>query len=1845
MERKKGFISVIRKSILAKSLAVYMAFSLLFEICYPTCAYALTGGPSQPEVSGFQAIDTSDMVDLFSGDFNYNIPLMDMDGYPLNLAYSAGVSMDEEASWVGLGWSLNPGVINRSMRGLPDDFRGEPVTKTFNLKPIKNFGINAGVVGELFAFDLLNLSLSYDIGINYSTYEGFGIEQTIGATISGGKGPLTASLGINSSSENGLTIAPNIELSLGSSELGDKKSTTQLNIGVGSSYNTRAGVKELSIESSFAHTYKKQKNNNTEYKTLGLGVSGKFNLGMTTYTPTVSMPMHNLSIRGRFQMGASIFGTHPSGYVGGSYSGQKLRSTVKSNNAYGYMHLEAGQTNPNALLDFNRENDGEFTTATPTLPLANLTYDLYSVSGQGIGGSYRPFRSEIGYVYDPYTNSTSEGYDIGAELGAGNLVHVGGSFSMNQTTSSSSAWTQDNIPAQRLRYGKRSSNVDHENWYFKEANEKSIDSDPSYYQKFGGDLAARFTLDKSTRFKVSLRDQMLLENQQSIPVPQANYRQRREKRNQVIYPITRQELNDGMGLNAAHPNSYNAPNHHIAEVTSYGTDGMRYVYGIAAYNTYQKEVSFAVGNDVYGQNGLTGNCATGLVTYLPGQSNSTSNPHGQDNYYSATETPGYAHSYLLTAVLSPDYVDSDEIKGPSAGDIGHYTKFSYTRKHGSYGWRTPVGQNTANYDEGLKTEDTDDRASYIYGTKEIWYVETIESKNYIAVFHLDPRKDAFGVLGENGGIDVSKPAMLLRKISFYTLKDYRNDPLTAVPIKEAHFEYDYSLCPNVPNNSGLAEMVNGNDINQNKGKLTLRKVYFTYQNSHKARLSPYEFTYSTQNPAYDPKGYDRWGNYKPNTNGCGISDALNNAEYPYVIQDKAQAEQYAQSWLLTGVYLPSGGKIDVEYESDDYAYVQHKRAMQMFRIVGFDNTIYSNGTPVNVADGTKRLLFELPNGSDYSIQEYISGVKNVYFRALMRTTPDSYDYTFGYAEIHGSNYGITNIGGTDYGYIILKPVNFNDAESGANRNPIVKAAIQFGRLHLQSAIYQYSSVTASNLGQQIILQLLSSNILADLVANTTEFVKGPNKFLFENKGVGDRMIMGKSWIRLNNPNKAKLGGGARVRKLTVRDNWSQMTSSGSNATYGQEYYYQLKDGTSSGVASYEPQIGGEENPWKQPISFSIDNLLAPDDKMYQEEPLGESFFPSASVGYSRVLVRNLTRTGVTRTATGHIVHEFYTAKDFPTIVSRTDRDMERHKNNPFSISSIFNINSRDYLTVTQGFAIETNDMHGKPKRQEIYAEGALSPMSSVEYKYKKKAYGSNSFRLVNTVDVLNPEGNVSQAQVGVFFDMVADMRHAETESKTNEIQGNLETFLVIIPIGPLPIFLPATVRDETQFRSASFTKVTQRFGILEEVIATDLNSVVSTRDLAYDSETGEVLLTETATNFEDPIYTLNYPAHWYYDGMGQAYKNLGISVGTLNFSGGVASHSPAAAVFVPGDELKLGSSLRGWVTEVAPGKITVLDKYGMPVNGSYAVKILRSGRRNMPSTSIASITTLSNPLAHFKGNLFNNVLQASAIEFGDRWRSFCDCFEPGEGAPLVTTNPYVLGIKGNWRPEKSFVHLSGRTQSHYNNNTNLRRDGVFTSYTPYYRLNGKKWEVHDKNWTYTAEITEVSNYGPELENRDALGRYSAATFGYRQSLPTSVAANSRYRDIGFDGFEDYDFSPCADNHFKFDGAGPLLSTAEAHTGRTSIKVSSGHDVTMDKPLDYCEKAGCNLTLSERNPFVIMGGTAPYQINYTIFYGDPTVSLNNNQVYFTSVYGGFAVEVTITDAQGCRVSQIIVSQEN
>ncbi|TNE54015.1 MAG: hypothetical protein EP338_08985 [Bacteroidetes bacterium] len=1800
----------------------------------------MPNGPDQPEVQSFTPIEASDMVDPFTGDFSYNIPLLDVDGYPINLSYKAGVSSDQEASWVGLGWNLNPGVVNRAMRGIPDEFNGKDiVTKKFNLKDNWTVGGTFGYSSEdteIFGFEIPNndneaFTWQGKLGVKYNNYTGFGADVSIVPSFKTGDGVKTKTfaLGISGSSSDGATLSPSFSYANENSKP-DGPSSIQ----IGSALNSRHGVREVNFQRTKTTKFVRKGTEGKKDRTtsVGMDAGSRFNLGMSTYTPSISMPMNTFGLTFSFKTGIDLFGVDPALSISGYYSKQSLREKVKELPAYGYQYLELGQDEKEVMLDFNRENDGVFTKKTPALPIPSLTYDLFNISGQGVSGSYRMQRKDIGYVFDAKEKTNSVNGSAGFELGSGGTAKAGADISVTYSQANSGAWRTLNQAAKNL--GFQSNQI-----YFREANEMALAPDIEHLNRLGGTKAVRF----NNNTMLSLQNVLEYNDNTELPTIKDYKREQVEKQNQVVYALTRDEVDRGLGLedytNLYAPPSGNDIGHHIAQITTLDTEGKRYVYGIAAYNVMQRQVSFAVNN-------VPAN-ADNLVSYTT-KENSENNESGRDGYFNSVTTGAYPHSHLLTAVLGPDYIDSDEEKGPSIGDKGYYVKFSYLKVANSYGWRNPIEEGKAFFEEGLNRDSEDNKGNYTYGEKELWYLNQIETKNYVAVFLATGRNDSESLM-EDGAPDPSNSGMVrLNRIVLYARKDFEDLNFLAEPIKTVHFEYYDSgdigeLCKAFP--------LGGNG----SGKLTLKRVYFTYKNSRKGEHTPYEFEYYTQDinsgaeAVYSTVNTDRWGSY---TSGTGYPN-LKVSDFPYCGMDEQRRNNDAAVWNLKQITLPSKGKIKIYYEADDYGYVQHKPAQNMFRILGVDGisgTQTSGDALISDVDlglANPAIYCELhPDVQDPAeAHKYYQGLDKVYFRVKMKFG-SGYDYVPGYAEIDFSSApSIVNVGTQKMLKLQLKGVRLND-NFGTDVNPLAQASIQFSRLYLSQFI---PPMDTEELDEGATMADLGRSLLAAFTS-MGELVTGPNVAIYKDPGKFARELrLGESFVRLVNPAKKKIGGGHRVSRIEVLDAWNELTGN-DQATYGQTYEYTLEDGSSSGVASYEPQLGGDENAWKTPVDNIQKNFLAPDIRNYQEEPFGESYFPSPSVGYSKVTVRDILPTNVTRHGTGKVVHEFYTAKDFPTIVSRTDPQIRRVK---LPVFAYFFSLSIDEMSASQGFSIENNDMHGKPRAQLVYQQDLEEPISKVEYFYQSKAIvldGIPANQLVNDVTVIEPNGKKKQGTIGINYDAVADFRKFANNTLSGTISGNLN---FTAPVIVVPSILGSGSYERTAFRSATFTKSIERFGIMSNTVATDLGSEVETNNLAYDSETGAVLLTQTTTNFNDKIYNFTYPAHWYYDGMGQAYKNVNKSFqdtytlgGNLNvinyeFTAGKTDQLTSNDGFVEGDEVRVISAKEGvldcWVLEATPNYIYLVSKLGQELIAKDVseIKIIRSGRRNLQSTPIGSVTLKSNPLNGISANVFANVLDASAVEFKDKWRADCDC--NGEDNSQETSNPYVLGTKGNWRPSTNYTHLTNRTQTFERGNSNIRVDGVYKSFNPFYRYYAGKWNIDKYNWTFVSSVVDFNQNGLPLETVDALNRYGATRYGYNNTLQTAVAVNTRYRELGFNSFEDDTYSDCKDE-FPIN-AGDKISTEDAHTGRSSMLLNAGESVEVIlEPVDVCDPPACAITLTQNATSGVVSvseAVEPYQFDYQIISGQPSLSLLNDGAELGISGSNYVIRVTVTDANQCK----------
>lgn len=1834
--------------------AAVLAMVMMGDVVVPTAVFALSSGPSQPEVQGFQPAGVNDMVDLFTGDFSYNIPLLDVEGYPVNLFYSAGIGMEQEASWVGLGWNLNPGVVERNLRGLPDDFRGDEIVRDMSVRPNRTFGLSFGVGLQLFGLN--SVGLNAGVSPSFNNYDGPQFETNFSLSMRstlGANSTMTAGLGLSSHSNSGLRVRPTIGFDRTMGKAG-KEMSPGLNFGL--ALDSRQGMTNMSVGATLNSSKSYERLTKSGRKKDKFKIGHTFDLGSPTYTPQVTLPMENLSVSFDFTGGLALLGGHPNMTLGAFFSRQQLLTKTIQAPAFGYLHLDAGQDNPKAMLDFNREKDGPYSPDKAGLGIAALTNDVFSVSGQGISGSYRAFRSEVGHVFDPATGCTGSGGSYGFEVGVPFIAHIGGNIMVNSSNTVSGPWTDGNQAGQRLRFRDLANRPDLEPVFFREANEPTVEQDASLWENMGKEQALMFTLPDVGVYANALGAQLTASGISPLEIPQVNHRQKREPRAQLFSYLDHRTA-DKFALQK--PGSQagiaiEAPGHHMSEVSITGKDGRRYVYGLPAYNNFQKDVEFNA--NVQTQD-------ASLITYIE-EDAGISNTNGKDHYYSCSKIPPYAYAFLLTAVLSSDYSDvdadldppsgppddEDPNRGPSDGDLGSYTRFTYRQKHSDFPWRTPATTvaDRARWSKGLLSTVRDDKASYTYGEKEVYHLRTIEGRNMIAVFELDTdlgapeRKDAGGVK-EDGTLDITYRSSYLKRISLYRrVPGYSVDQYsTEVPIKRVNFEYTNELCPGSPN------AVDG------AGKLTLKKVWFSYGGSQLGVTTPYEFTYHP-GPAYAMDAQDRWGNYKEQPLG------LNNDLFPYSEQgfvgddpeQPALADVYASAWNLATITTPSGGKIMVNYEADDYAWVQNKPAMRMLRLKAFHE---EGGGETDVLEQGRRLVFDLPAEvreaapglQAQMVDRMFEGIEDLYFRVMVELADDDdwptpfgrppFDLVSGYAKIDG--HGVDG----DEGWVQLQAVQLDEG-AGPEVNPIFRAGLEFARLHFPDRINPGApEYDGDNLGQAALNAFISS--VGSFVTGIGEFFVTPNAKL-RGKGWCPSADAERSWIRVNEPDRIKKGGGYRVRSLRIADQWNEMEAleNPKAFTYGQDYAYWGESG-SFGVAAYEPMSGADENPWRQPVYGTKPTPpLVPDERFYQETPFGESLFPGPVVGYSRVIVTDHFPSEEARSGqgTGRVVHEFHTAFDFPTITSRTHAQPAPQGNqqgvNPMAILGFKRV---DHMHMSQGYLVETNDMHGKPKRVAVFPEGSDEAITETIYDYVTSEDG----RLSNRATVIDPYGNISQAEIGRQYEFVADMRSFSTYSSSSGTEPNMEALLALFfPLPPIPIILPVFSSQSVRFRSGVLVKKVHRFGLLHSVTRIDNGSKVITENLAYDSETGNVLVTKVTNAFEDPIYTMNFPAYWHYPGMGPAYRNINAFATLSIANGGLANIANAEALFYPGDELALvedGTYKRGWVDHVEGGQIHVIDDLGADINvGVWQARVIRSGRRNMQDAHMMSLTLLSDPLQGLAGNVYEHIVQAQVQEFGGDWATECACLDP-----TGLNNPWISNQKGVWRSWRDRVWLTERTRSILNNNTDIRRDGVYSSFNPFYKVVNGQWQKDEAGWTKAREVTHYNARGQELENKDALGLFTSADFGFGGTLAKAVARNTRYSELFSENFEEPITEDCT-TRWKFEAPLGITGTL-AHTGRRSVRASKDDPAEVSADIMFCPPPGCDLGLIRHwgyltpyGPglfFTATSGTPPYSFTWEILSGNDDCyfeQVGETTVRLIGTLYPLIVNVTVVDGNGC-----------
>ncbi|WP_423737727.1 PA14 domain-containing protein [Chitinophaga caseinilytica] len=1794
------------------------------------------GGPTQPESQAFQSVNSANMVDLFTGDFSYNIPLIDVGGYPLGLGYSSGIGMDQEASWCGLGWNINPGSIIRNMRGIPDDFNGEEVIKkTLAMKENITYGGSIGAEMEIAGFplskvlegksatDSLSVNLGVSIGLFHNNYRGWGMEHNVTNSIAVGSqsfGQFTTALSLTNNSQEGFTQG----MSFGYRS----KEVTSMGIGtftgngsVSLAYNSRGGMQALQSSGGLNISRARGK--------IRPGASGSlYNSSIAfaspSFTPTITVPWTstNTSFRGKLGGLIKLWDTEIKA------SGYKSEQTIEPEDqtqrleAYGYLHFDRAKGNPRALLDFNREKDMPFRddSNVPNIAIPTYTYDIFTMSGEGTGGSFRAYRNDVGYVHDHYMETRNKSRSYNGDVALGDIVKVGVDVSLSRSRTEAAPWTEQNPLAQKAQFTK--SGKLYEATYFRNPGEKTI-INGSFHDAMGGDDVVYPTLfdpggnssNMSTTGQLSrFRGGRTLE---SFPLnlPDANTRPR-DKRSQVIsylnaeeasevgfpkfienygvnqyvesncndrFPVDTEQdggalkwdlfadihfnrvfwkgrdvsalnwgdkdafyrvqgwddvwengkevfnmemhgaqwtqrfygrvkapytgkykfkissrdahkliINDSTvsnrwswgtgpgqawdsdatfehhlnleagkvykfeaqqgnfdGFNTkfvveselSDPKNWYYPptvdtfvavpgklfkekrenefrrKNHISQVDVLNNDGRRYVYGLPVYNLFQKEVSFAVKKE-------NGSRTNGTVTYAA-EDTTVNNPNGQDNYYSAETIPAYAHSFLLTGILSSDYVDVTG-NGISDDDPGNAIKFNYTKTAGvrnPYKWRTPHGQ-VAGYDEGLRSNFSDDKGNYVYGEKELWYLHSIESKNMVATFTLEDREDMFSVL-ENGSIETgNNSAKRLKEINLYSKAELLKRGSNARPVKTVHFEYSYDLCKDATTYPG-----------RNTGKLTLKKVWFSYNGNKKGQKNAYVFNYGN-NPAYNSQSSDRWGNFKkPLDNPRSTAENLvTNAEFPYSLQDSLKAAQNAGAWALDSIQLPSGGRIKVSYESDDYAFVQNRRAGIMCNVAGFSKSVPQSFQDLESHLYAKQKLIRDEDFQFISInvpvpvhslkeleEQYLQGMRELYFRLCIRMPEDRWgngtEFVSGYADLQPGQYGYFNNGNTIW--LKVKSIN-KKGDWGGLYSPFAKSATDFVRLNLPTKAYPDSDMGAS------LDAMAAVKFVAGMAPALLNSFRSFDDLAHANQ-LGRTADLNRSYVRLLAPGYRKFGGGHRVKRVVVYDNWNAMTKQ-KESMYGTEYQYTTthrvggKDvQISSGVATYEPMLGGEENTYHSPAKYTDrSSWLAPTTLGFVDFPLGETLFPYPSVGYRKVTTKSI-KTEKIRSANGFEESCFYTAYEFPVFVENSLlNDDAKQVHHPL-LNKLLKIDVTHYVNVTQGFKVELNDMHGKPRSSSSWSVlDTAKLVSSTTYHYRVENPNAEHKKLRNDVLAMNAQGEINGTTIiGKDMELMLDLRQHRSTTHALDANANVNIFTAT-PIGVSGSGFVFPYKEAVMFRSAAATKVIYRHGLLDSITVTDKGSSVTTHNMLYDGETGDVILSSVQNEFDDLVYSFNYPAGWMYDGMAGAYKNIGATFTNVYFKDGkiVSGIDPLNLneYFSSGDEILVYS--RNAIPSSDPckpelatfpsmGKIWAVDANGgngetpeiffQDADGkpftAYEVrmKIIRSGRRNI-AASAGSVSMLVNPLVK-TGNVYglkidenSRITNAQMIEYKQSWQ-------------------------------------------------------------------------------------------------------------------------------------------------------------------------------------------------------------------------------------------------------------------
>jgi hypothetical protein len=1651
-----------------RTFSIALLFVIVFQFCLPQNVYGLTSGPSQPEFNTFTPVQYSDLVDPFTGDFSYNIPLFQLPGpngsYPFNLAYNAGITMDQEASWVGLGWNLNVGAITRNVRGLPDDFNGALISNRTHMLPNTTWDLGVAADIELVSKEKSENGVNGPVlkaGLNFihNSYTGFNLGLNTGINVCElGSSPFSIGTYLRTNAIEGASLTPTLGLTA-------RQCHTDLQFSLAPNFTTREGLTSLSFSAMMT--------GRVYHNVGGPSKFGKFSHhGQVSFEKASFIPSFSHEYRGGTQIGELELGWETPAFIhlGGSIRARVSEQRLLNNDpestpvrvaGYGYLYQKPRHANQNFLLDIVRTGQGPIHDFTENLAVPISTPDVFNVSCQGLQGTFQAQRTDVGIYSDPSVKSLYGDESVGIDINPGSFVDIGVNVGGSVATSDNRVWDITAKTLSGFQFQESPVNKISEPVYFKMSGDRSAKS-ISHDDYLAGNNVIRVGLGVA-QGKMDVEDNSVLEDgnvlPNSVPVANSPVEVPRVYRSTNIQYLTNDELllneaNEDLyglfsieGINRDYPDD-DPRKDHIAGFEIVGADGNRYVFALPVYNIEHREYLFTVPAQADCDPLMEGNdyVANGNINFLL---------PGTEQFFQMKELPDYVHSYLLTSIVGPDYVDSDDTPGPSIGDLGYWVKFDYEQTE-NYTWRTPY--EGASYIPGSHIIDDDDKGSFLYGVREQYYLIKASTRTHRAEFELSNRDDARGVSNELVGGEPGTRCKKLDEIRLYANLVPADNP---IPLKRIKFNYGdilaQDLCAGAPN------AITGGD--PNAGKLTLFGISMSYENSKRGESIPYAFTYYSE-ANYDYKNQNRWGQFEDHSEGI---DFCIFQEFPQVSQyelDKEARDANAAMWSLKTIKLPSGSTLSIDYESDEYSFVQDRPVMDMFKITG----IIEQGNDIIPVTSQELKLYFRPStdiddftsvvayfkdlhglilNADGTIQE--SEQSQLFYKINIDIRRNGlFDFVTGYARIRSFGFDISGVSGKKIPYVIIEPYKI---ENISQPFPAFSAAAW----HKLKIEYPYLIIDGEfDNNDDKILKVVKRFIqsIADV------------RFIFEKffttcsiRGFGIELDLENSYLRLNSPNSLKFGGNGRVRQITFDDQVEE-----EDPTYGQVFAYEI------GVATNEPSIGQEDSPLRYAEIFGEQLPIHSPKNLMFEYPANDMLMPGASIGYSKIIVKDLAThlaspgQGVLDniTTTGRTEYEFYTAKDFPVIFSQTPLEHHRQETSRW-LGLLGNVNSVKNYTGSQGYAIELNDMHGKPKRTSHFASKSNGDDSNILIHQITYEYFEGPLRGIselgkpreartirNDVEVISgysvgQESNSPLSkeirELGVERELVLDMREAETESKDYTVTANLifsPLLLAPFPL-PLPGSVPQFAYSRERTRTVVTNKIIRRYGILKQMDVYNGQSHAVTSYDVFDPYTGEPVLQRVNNAFDQSVYAFNLPAHLVYPGMGSASQNSRfLFTGTLNDvideCGGEKELSLTNSELIqylnPGDEY-IAFSFDQQTQEYMPvghlfaehitsnGKVRLSGDLLAP--SGYHFLVVRSGRKNQLISNALTLAALESPFLATQdpgdasvpspdGNISlqpfiskaNSIIQIQATTYRDYWsRDLLTCTEPIIPEPLI----------------------------------------------------------------------------------------------------------------------------------------------------------------------------------------------------------------------------------------------------